>query len=131
MSHLTARRAKRRRTLLATFVSASVALGIVGASASHHQADAAPNDGADLIVMKDAAHVKMENGKPVFDANGLPMVEALSITLMFSTAFPSRLPTRTRGHEGARRTSTPSHRLTTCGCATGKASIQIRIILAS
>ena len=73
MSHLTARRAKRRRTLLATFVSASVALGIVGASASHHQADAAPNDGADLIVMKDAAHVKMENGKPVFDANGLPV----------------------------------------------------------
>ena len=73
MSHPTARRAKRRRTLLATFVSASVALGIVGASASHHQADAAPNDGADLIVMKDAAHVKMENGKPVFDANGLPV----------------------------------------------------------
>ena len=71
----------RRRSLCAALLSACVALGIVGVSASKFQANADPNQGADLIVLKDAAHVQMSGAQPVYGANGLPI--ALDSTANF------------------------------------------------
>lgn len=62
-----------RRSAFAACLSASIALGFVGASVAQHQAHADSTDPAELVLLKDAAHVQMSGAQPAYGSNGLPI----------------------------------------------------------
>lgn len=67
------RRSRRRRSVIAALATASVAIGIFGGSSAYLQAQADEEPVPDLILLKDAAHVQMSGGQPVYDEFGLPI----------------------------------------------------------
>lgn len=67
------RRSQRRWSVIAALATAGVAIGIFGGSSAHLQARADEEHAPDLILLKDAAHVQMSGGQPVYDEFGLPI----------------------------------------------------------
>ena len=67
------RHSQRRWSVIAALVTASVAIGIFGGSSAHPQAQAVEERVPDLVLLKDAAHVQMSGGQPVYDEFGLPI----------------------------------------------------------
>ena len=67
------RRSQRGWSIIAALATASVAMGIVGVSTAQLQAQADEERVPDLILLKDAAHVQMSGGQPVYDEFGLPI----------------------------------------------------------
>lgn len=64
---------QRRWSVIAALVTAGVAIGIFGGSSAHLQAQADEQLVPDLLLLKDAAHVQMSGGQPVYDEFGLPI----------------------------------------------------------
>jgi platelet glycoprotein Ib alpha polypeptide len=62
-----------RRSAFTACLSASIALGFVGTSVAQHQAHADSTDPAELVLLKDAAHVQMSGAQPAYGSNGLPI----------------------------------------------------------
>lgn len=62
-----------RRSAFTACLSASIALGLVGTSVAQHQAHADSTDPAELVLLKDAAHVQMSGAQPAYGSNGLPI----------------------------------------------------------
>ena len=62
-----------RRSAFTACLSASIALGFVGTSVAQHQAHANSTDPAELVLLKDAAHVQMSGAQPAYGSNGLPI----------------------------------------------------------
>lgn len=62
-----------RRSAFTACLSASIALGFVGTSVAQHQAHADSTDPAELLLLKDAAHVQMSGAQPAYGSNGLPI----------------------------------------------------------
>ena len=62
-----------RRSAFTACLSASIALGFVGTSVAQHQAHADSTDPAELVILKDAAHVNMSRAQPAYGSNGLPI----------------------------------------------------------
>ena len=67
------RRSQRGWSIIAALTTASVAIGIFGVSTVQLQAQADEERVPDLILLKDAAHVQMSGGQPVYDEFGLPI----------------------------------------------------------
>ena len=67
------RRSQRRWSVIAALATAGVAIGIFGGSSAQLQARADEEHVPDLILLKDAAHVQMSGGQPVYDEFGLPI----------------------------------------------------------
>ncbi len=67
------RRSQRGWSIIAALATASVAMGIAGVSTAQLQAQADEERVPDLILLKDAAHVQMSGGQPVYDEFGLPI----------------------------------------------------------
>ena len=67
------RRSQRGGSIIAALATASVAMGIFGGSTAQLQAQADEEHVPDLILLKDAAHVQMSGGQPVYDEFGLPI----------------------------------------------------------
>lgn len=62
-----------RRSAFTACLSTSIALGFVGTSVAQHQAHADSTDPAELVLLKDAAHVQMSGAQPAYGSNGLPI----------------------------------------------------------